>query len=100
MAHTLIRVVEEIEQEMGEMDADQKLVIFRKLVSNFVVLVFQGSKKTQNEYGKSVAQAFLDFMAGEWEVESGGEQELENWKYTPPHGKGEAPASPPGGEQN
>ena len=100
MAHTLIRIVEEIENEMGEMDTPQKHAVFSKLVSNFVVLVFQGSKKAQNEYGVSVAQAFMDFMAGEWEVEPGGKKETGDWKYTPADGKGEAKTPPGGGEQN
>ena len=95
----MIRIVEEIENEMGEMDTVQKHAVFSKLVSNFVVLVFQGSKKRQESYGVKVAQAFMEWMTGEWEVEPGGEQEFKDWKYTPP-GKGEAPASPPGGEQN
>jgi hypothetical protein len=101
MAHTLIRIVEEIENEMGEMSTGQKHAVFSKLVSNFVVMVFQGNKKVQNEYGTSVAQAFMDWMAGQWEVEPGGKQEFKwDWKYTPADGKGEAKTSPGGGEQN
>ncbi len=100
MAHTLIRIVEEIENEMGEMDTVQKHAVFSKLESNFVVLTFQGSKRIQEDYGRSVAQAFMDWMAGEWEVQPGDREEAGDWKYTPADGKGDAPSSPGGGEQN
>lgn len=92
-AHTLIRIVEEIENQMGEMSTPQKHVVFGKLTSNFVVLVFPENEKLRNEYGTSVAQAFLEFNMGGVEVVPGVGQKLEDWRYSPADGKGEAPSA-------
>lgn len=93
-AHSLIRIVGEIENVLGEMDVPQKHAVFTKLVSTFVVLTFDGNKGLQKEYGKRVAQAFLEFNM---EVACGKEG-TEEWRYYTPDG--EAPATGAGGEQN